>query len=173
MKRMFLSLSILCFVTSTFVIADTVVPKSDAEVVNMLMTINTEEMNLAKAGMKKAENKKVKQFADEMFKAHTKNNDQAAALRNKNNIKLTETGKSKELKTRVENSVEKIKNLEGKEFDKAFMEAQVVLHQKALHKLETNLLPNAKDSELKDMLQKTKEHVKAHLRDAQEIKSSI
>lgn len=173
MKYIFIALSILSFMGPSLATTASIVPKSDAEVVNMLMTANTEEMNLAKAGMKKADNQKVEQFAERMFQEHKKSNDRAASLRKEENIKLVETQRSQELKTKVENSIEKMKNLKGKEFDKAFMDAQVTLHQKTLHKLETTLIPNTKNQALKRMLNEDKEHVVTHLREAQEIKSSL
>ena len=151
----------------------TAAPMNDAEIVNLLMTVNTEEMNLAKLGKKQAQNKRVREFAAHMMNRHAKNNDEATKLRDREQIKLSETTPSNRVKIVTEESIELMKKMKGKDFDRAYMEVQVDLHQKTLEKLETSLIPNAQNMELKTMLQKTKGEVEQHLQMAQTLQSAV
>ena len=148
-------------------------PRNDAEITNSLMTVNTQEMNLARLARQKAENKQVKEFSEMMFSEHAKNNDKAQALATKQGINLKETQASMNLKFTSEDQIEQLRGMKGKQFDKAYMQTQVDLHRKVLDRLDNTLIPNAKDSELKAMLQQTRGKVQDHMNQAEKINSSL
>lgn len=150
-----------------------VTPKNDAEIMNMLMTVNTEEMNLSTVGKTKSNNEKVKSFSEKMFNAHTNNNERAMSLQKKENLKLAESKPSMKTKTKAENTIENLKGMDAKNFDKAYMNAQIQMHQDTLKKLDTELIPNAKNDQLKTMLQTTKGHVQDHLKEAQQLQTTL
>ena len=66
-------------------------PQNDAQVANVVMTANTEEMNLAALAKTRAQNQKVKDFANMMYEAHANNNNQATALAEKQNAEEIST----------------------------------------------------------------------------------
>lgn len=146
---------------------------TDPEIANAMMTANTEEMNMARLARTKAQNQEVKKFADMMFSEHAKNNDKVMTIRRKNNISLVETGASKQMKALAEADLEKMKMLKGKEFDTAYMDSQVSMHQQVLDKLDSSFIPHAQNAELKGMLQVTRESVKKHLEQAQSIRERL
>ena len=169
-------LTCMTMVLSSGLLAQTDVsqkPKNDAEITNALMTVNTQEMSMAKVAKKNAENPEVKKFADMMFKEHAKNNDKASNLAKAENIKLKETKTSMDLKFTSEDKVEKLKTLKGKEFDKEYMQTQVDMHKKVLEKLDNTLIPNAKSEDLKAMLETTRTNIEGHLKHAQKIQSTL
>ena len=153
--------------------ADASAPKNDDEIVNMLLTVNTEEMNLAKLGKNQAQDSKVKEFANHMMAMHAKSNDEASMLRKREKIALSESIPSNTLKIVTEDKIEAMRSKKGKEFDRAFIQAQVELHQKALQKLQTSLIPYAQNAQLKAMLEKTKGEVQHHLEMAQNLQTSV
>lgn len=53
--------------------------------------------------------------------------------------------------------------------DKDYMMSQVEVHRKALNTLDTQLIPNAKNAELKSMLTQTRTAVAIHLKKAEQI----
>jgi putative membrane protein len=148
-------------------------PTTEAEIVNLLMTVNTQEMNLSKLARTRAENKEVKEYAERMFKEHAENNDKASKLRSKQNIGLDKTITSQDYKFTKEDKAERLKKLSGKEFDKEFIQTQVEMHETILKKLEETLIPNTENKELKAMLSKTKENVEQHLKHAKNIQKSL
>ncbi len=147
--------------------------KSEAEITNTVMTINTGEITLAKLAQKKATNPKVKEFANQMLNDHTKNNDHLHNLAGSENIAPKETKTSMKLKTTSNQKSEELKKLEGNEFDKAYMTSQVEMHKNALDKLNNELIPNAKDKDLRTTLDKTKTKIQEHLKNAEEIRKTL
>jgi putative membrane protein len=148
-------------------------PKNDAEIANSMLTVNTEEMNLAKIGKEKAENSFVKNYAERMFEEHSNNNLRVQKFADEENMRPTETQSSEQIKYVTEDRVEELKKLSGTEFDKAFMNEQVSIHTKVLDKIEQNLIPNAGDDQLKAMLEQNKLKIRGHLNEAKEIRDSI
>jgi putative membrane protein len=153
--------------------ANTHTPKSDAEITNAVMTVNTEEMNLARIGKQKAQHEKVKAYADMMFKEHAQSNDKTSSLRNKKEIGLKESKDSMRIKFGTEYQIEQLKKMEGKNFDRAFMQEQVNLHQKVLDKMDSSLIPNAQDQDLKALLQEQRGNIEKHLQEAKDIKALL
>ena len=147
--------------------------KSDAEIMNALMTSNTEEMNLAKLGQKQASNPKVKEFADKMYKTHSNSNERATSLQKTENMQLVEDKTSMKTKSQTESSIEKLKGMKGKEFDTAYMDTEVKFHEKTLQNLDEKLIPNSANAQLKAMLETNKGNVQSHLEEARKIRSSI
>ena len=80
---------------------------------------------------------------------------------------------SKSLKADGKQSHDNLKNLSGSEFDKAYIDQQVILHEKALATLNETLLPNVTDETLKSHLEKTRTAVTEHLNDARSIQTKI
>ncbi len=146
---------------------------TDAEIANALMTANTEEMNMAKLATKRAQNKEVRAFASMMLKEHGLNNNMAIRLAKTNGIAPAETGTTEHMKLSAQTEIERLKLIKGKEFDTAYMDCQVSMHRDVLDKLDSTLIPNAQNAELKAMLQDTRGKVEEHLNHAQMIRQKL
>lgn len=57
--------------------------------------------------------------------------------------------------------------------DKDYMMSQIMVHSKVLQTIDTQLLPNAKNPELRNILVETRSAVAMHLKMAEQIKSSM
>ncbi|MGE3609528.1 MAG: DUF4142 domain-containing protein [Bacteriovoracaceae bacterium] len=146
---------------------------TEAEITNAIMTVNTEEMNLANIAKQYASNQKVKSFANQMFTDHSTNNDVAQGLQQKENLKLKETADSMKIKFSSEDEVEKLKTLRGKSFDKAYIKSEVGMHKTVLDKINHEYIPNTQDKDLRALLDKTKAKVEQHLKMAEEINKTL
>ena len=65
----------------------------------------------------------------------------------------------------------KLKPLEGKALEKAYIDAMVAGHTKVLGRVDNDLLPNASDARVKAHLQKTREAVSKHLEAAKALQA--
>ena len=146
---------------------------NDAEITKIVTTTNEGEIDLAKLAQKKAKSEDVKKFAGHMITEHTNNNKNSMQLIRKLELKPDSHEKSVELKKDGEKTMNKLSDLEGSEFDKAYMESQVAVHQKVLNDLDQSLIPSAKNPELKALLEKTRSSVSAHLEHAKKVQSSL
>ena len=61
----------------------------------------------------------------------------------------------------------------GKDFDKAYIAAQIDGHQKVLDTINGKLLPNVKNADLKAYLDEIKPRVEQHLKEAKQLQESF
>ena len=120
-----------------------------------------------------SKNKEVQQFGKQMVTDHTGVNKQATALVKKLKIKPEDSNTSKSLKDGGAANISKLKGLKGAEFDKAYVDNEVTYHQAVIDALDNTLIPNAKNSELKDTLEKVKPAFVAHLEHAKQIQQTL
>lgn len=74
-----------------------------------------------------------------------------------------------EMKRKHDAQREQLAKLEGQAFEKAWVEAMVTGHQEALTKLDSELIPSATDSRVRDHLQTTRKAIAGHLEIAQNL----
>lgn len=74
-----------------------------------------------------------------------------------------------EMKRKHDAQREQLAQLEGEAFEKAWVEAMVTGHQEALTKLDSELIPSASDSRVRDHLQTTRTAIAGHLETARSL----
>lgn len=146
---------------------------NDAQIAEIVVVANNTDINNAKLAKSISKNKEVKDFAQEMITDHTNANKKTAALAHKLKIKPEESADSKELKTEGKETLLKLKRLNGAEFDQAYIENEVALHQKVLDALDNTLIPNAKNADLKNLLTTTRSVIANHLEHAKKVQASL
>ena len=146
---------------------------TDAEIAAITASVNTGEVEEGKAAQKKAKDPKVKAFAAKMVNHHTSANTKQADLLKKLKMTTSESATSRELASEGANTLSSLNAQSGGDFDRAYMDAQVREHQKALTMLDNQLVPHAQSSELKQMLQGVRNTVDSHLREAMELQKSL
>ena len=163
--------SLFAFAT-TAAFAQSAAP-NDAQIAGIVVTANTVDTDAGKLAQKMSKNKEVKQFGKQMVTDHTGVNKQATALVKKLKVKPEDSDTSKSLKDGGDANISKLKGLKGAEFDKAYVENEVTYHQAVIDALDKTLIPNAKNAELKDMLEKVKPAFVAHLEHAKQIQQAL
>src|SRR5436309_3468495 len=78
---------------------------------------------------------------------------EAAALAKKLGMTPQASVTSKSLQSGGEKELAKLKAMEGAEFDKAYIDNEVAYHESVIGALDKVLLPNAKNAELKNLLE--------------------
>jgi putative membrane protein len=146
---------------------------NDAQIAGIVMTANNGEIDAGKLAESKAQNPKVKEFARSMIKEHTDMNQQAAALAKKKQMSPAESDVTKTLKDDSAKVAANLKSMSGAGFDKAYIDSQVNDHEKVLMMIDNVLLPNAKDADLKAMLQKARPAVNMHLDQAKALQTAM
>lgn len=148
-------------------------PLTDAEIVAVTSTANTGEIEMAELAKKTATNTDVKNFAAMMITQHRDMETKGKALATKAKITPADNEASTALKSDVQSTITTLKTQKGKEFDKAYMEAQVKAHKDVLSMFDNKLLPNAQNGELKALLNDARSHVATHLAKAEEISGKL
>jgi putative membrane protein len=147
---------------------------NDAQIAHIVVTANTVDIDAGKLAETKASNAEVKQFGETMVKDHTAVNKQATDLAKKLGVKPEDNATSRSLAQGGRDNLAHLKELKkGGDFDKAYVDHEVAYHQAVIDALDKALIPNAKNAELKDLLQKSRPAFVAHLEHAKMIQGSL
>ena len=146
---------------------------SDAQIASIVVTANQVDIDAGRLGESKAHAKDVKAFAEQMVKDHTAVNKSAVDLAQKLKVTPEESDTSKSLKKGGDENIANLKKLQGAEFDRAYVDHEVAYHQAVIDALDKTLIPNAKNAELKALLEKSRPAFLAHLEHAKHIQASL
>jgi putative membrane protein len=138
----------------------------DAKEMKELAIANMAEIEAGKLALEKAQDPKVKEFAQHMVDDHTKMLDEVKQLAQSKNVELPNAPDAKHQKL-----MKKLQGLSGEKFDREYMQAMVKDHRDSL-KLAQRTAKGAKDEELKSAAQKAAPEIQDHLKMAQDISKS-
>lgn len=145
----------------------------DNDTVAWLMTLNKNEITLAKVVLKRKVNSDVKAYAQKMIKDHSKNLKDLVALSKKEKIQPDENAADvAALKQQGQDGLTKLTALTGKPFQIAYINAMAEGHAAALKGLDEKIQVTS-DVDLKNYLEKTREKVTEHLNMANTVKTKI
>lgn len=173
MKQLTSGLTGLVFAVATLVSFAKDGPPNDAQIAAIVVAANSVDIDAGKLAASKATNQEVKEFGQRMVTDHTGVNKQAVALVKKLNVTPEESDVSKSLKKDGAATLKKLNGLKGEEFDKAYVNNEVTYHEAVLDMIDKTLLPNAKNAELKALVEKVRPAIDAHLQHAKKIQSSM
>jgi len=146
---------------------------TDPQIAQIVVTANTVDIDAAKWAKAHSKNKDVKEFANTMIKDHTAVNKDAKALVKKLKVKPEESPTSKALADGGKENVANLKKLKGAELDKAYVDHEVAYHQQVIDAITNTLIPNAKNADLKAMLEKYAPAFQAHLDHAKKLQGDL
>lgn len=146
---------------------------NDAQIAAIVVTANQVDVDAGKLAEKHGQSKEVKDFGKEMVSDHNNVNKEAKDLAKKLKLKPEDNDTSKSLKDGGKENIAKLKKLKGMEFDKAYIEHEVAYHQQVIDAVTNTLIPNAKNPELKALLEKAGPLFNAHLTHAKSIQQSM
>ena len=146
---------------------------TDSQIAGIVVTANQIDVDAGKIAKSRSKNKEVQDFAQLMITDHTAVNKQASALVKKLGVKPADSDTSKSLKKAAADTAKKLKALKGAQFDKAYVDNEVVYHQQVLDAIDKVLIPNADNAELKGLIEKVRPAIAAHLEHAKHLQASL
>ena len=146
---------------------------NDAQIAHIAYTAGEIDIKAAKLALQKSKNKEVRDFAENMVRDHAAVNDQALALVKKLNVTPQDNDTSKALLKQADAKQAELKKLEGAAFDKAYADNEVAYHKALDNALETVLIPDATNAELKDLLTTGLKIFQGHEQHAEHVAQSL
>jgi putative membrane protein len=146
---------------------------TDAQIAGITAAAHQSEIDAAKLARKNSKNAKVRAFASKMIKEHTAAMKEETALAKKANLTPEDSDQQSKLKQSAQDSASKLEGQKGRDFDKAYVQAQVDAHQQVLDMIDNTLLPAAQSADLKAQLQKERPIVQSHLEHAQKLAADL
>ena len=164
----------LCFITAAFPVTAQDAPKlSDPEVASVAVTANQIDVTYAAIAAEKSKNKDVLNFAKTMADDHNAIIGQAVALAKKLGVTPLDNAVSQKLLADAETMKKSLKAKKGKAFDKAYIDNEVTYHKAVIGAVETLLIPETENRELKDLLVTVLPALKVHLEHAQMLQKKL
>jgi putative membrane protein len=146
---------------------------NDAQIAHIAYTAGQIDINAAELALQKSKNKDVRDFAENMVHDHKAVNDQALALVKKLNVTPLDNDTSKAIAKQAAAKEAELKQLSGAAFDKAYADNEVAYHKMVDNALETILIPDASNPELKDLLTTGLKIFQGHEQHAEHVAQSL
>jgi len=146
---------------------------TDPQIAAIVVTANTVDIDAGKLALSKSHTKDVREFAQRMITDHTGVNKSAVDLVTKLKVTPEDNATSQSLKSGGEQNLQNLKMLKGGTFDKAYVDHEVAYHEQVLSAVDTVLIPNAANAELKALLVQVRPAFVAHLEHAKRIQTSL
>ena len=126
---------------------------TDPQIAHIAYTAGEIDIAAAKQALAKTKNKEVRAFAQNMLADHSAVNKKALALVKKLKVKPQDNATSQALTKQAKAKHDELAKLNGAAFDKAYVANEVAYHKTVNGALANTLIPNAKNPELKSLLE--------------------
>jgi len=146
---------------------------TDAQIAAIVVAANQVDIDAGKFAADKSTNAEVKMFAKTMVTDHSGVNKSAVDLVTELKVTPEENDTSRSLKDGGEKNIAALKNLSGKAFDKGYVDHEVAYHEQVIQALDTVLIPNATNADLKALLVKVRPAFVAHLEHAKHLQANF
>lgn len=126
---------------------------TDPQIAHIAYTAGVIDIEAAKQAIEKSGNDMIVAFAKSMLQDHQAVNEQALALAKKLGITPEDNDTSRALTKAAKEERAKLAKLDGKAFDKAYIDNEVAYHKQVDAALQDLLIPSASNAELKSLLE--------------------
>ena len=148
-------------------------PVNDATIAAMLLAFNNTDISYARLAPARAEREVVKQFAERMLTDHTSVNLQVTQLLQKLDVVPEDNVASLDMRDESSATRDILRELSGRAVDSTYIESEVRYHQKFLTALDQELIPFARNGELKALLSNVRPAVAGHLAHAEQVRADV
>jgi putative membrane protein len=145
----------------------------DAQIAHIAYTAGVVDVAAGKQALDKSRDKAVRDFAQEMVRDHSAVNDSALALVKKLGVTPQDNPTSQGIAKGGSDALKRLGALNGKAFDKAYVANEVAYHKTVNGALSGTLIPNAKNGELKALLQTGLKLFQEHQMHAEHLAASL
>src|SRR5690242_19196315 len=150
MRKSFLTIAFVASIAASAFAAEK--PKiNDAQIAHIAYTAGQIDIAAGKQALAKTQDPMIRMFAEEMVRDHTAVNDQALALVKKLGVTPQDNPTSKSLSEGADAKLAALAKLNGKAFDRAYVDNEVAFHKTVNGALSGTLIPSAHNSELKGL----------------------
>lgn len=146
---------------------------TDPEIASVAVTANQIDVDYAAIAAKKSKDAAILRFAKTMKDDHTAVIKQATELAKKLGVTPKTNAVTKSLLDGAKKESATLNSKAGKEFNKAYINNEVAYHEAVISTVETVLIPQTQNKELKAFLEKVMPSLKMHLEHAKKVQSEL
>jgi putative membrane protein len=145
----------------------------DSQIAAIVVAANTIDVRYGEIARERAQNPRVKEFAESMIASHAAVNESAGKLVERLGVTPQANDISRSLESSASETRETLSSKSGADFDRAYIDNEVAYHRAVLDALDNLLIPNARNAELRDTLVAVRPSFEAHLRHAQSLQEEL
>ena len=146
---------------------------TDPQIAHIAYTAGNIDIAAAKQALAKTHNKAVRSFAQQMVRDHQAVNAKALALVKKLHVTPQDNPTSEALSKGANEELAKLSKLSGPAYDRAYIDNEVAYHKTVNGALQSTLIPNAKNSELRSLLETGLTLFKEHQAHAEQVAKEL
>jgi putative membrane protein len=147
---------------------------NDAQIAAFLSAANKAEIDSSQLVKKSGKSADVKKFAAMIIKDHQAADKRASGLLVKAGIQPDESGPDVQaLKGKAQPVIDQLKGLKGAELDRAYVDAQVTMHQDVIDALDQKIMPAVQNPELKALVSEIRPKLQGHLDQAKALQAKL
>lgn len=146
---------------------------TDPQIAAIVVTANQVDIDAGKVAAARTHNPEVRKFAKLMISDHTAVNKSATELVTKLKVKPESNETSRSLAAGGKKNLAHLRSLNGRKFDRDYVDHEVAYHQQVLDAIDKVLIPGASNQELKDLLVKVRPAIAAHLEHAKHLQMEL
>ncbi|MBN8672877.1 MAG: DUF4142 domain-containing protein [Chitinophagales bacterium] len=146
---------------------------SDPEVASVAVTANQIDIDYAEIALTNSKNADILKFARTMANDHKAVIAQAVALVTKLKVTPQTNNLTQKLLTDAEKTKKELRSKKGKAFDKAYINNEVAYHKAVISVVESILIPETDNAEVRSLLQNVVPALKTHLSHAEMLQKMI
>lgn len=146
---------------------------TDPEIASIAVVANQIDIDFAGIAKERSENEEILGLANTMATDHQMVIDRAVELVTRLGVTPEDNAVSQQLLKEAEATQERLREIPEKEFDKAYADNEVAYHQKVIAAVEGLLVPQAKNEDLKALLQEVLPILQGHLEHAQMVRKKL
>lgn len=146
---------------------------SDPEIAHIAVTANQIDVDYGKLALEKTQDPEARKFAQTMINDHENIINQASALVQKLGVTPEDNAVSKSLIDQQNETMEKLKGLDGEAFAKAYIDNEVAYHDAVIGAVKSLLIPQSQNADLKETLTKVMPLLEHHLEMAQMAQKNL
>ena len=145
---------------------------TDAQIVGIVLAANQIDIDYGKLALAKSRNKQVREFAQRMITDHSAVQQSVREIAAKLGVRAADSPTSEGLKKGASEIAARLKALEDQEFDQLYVDNEVSYHEVVTGAVDTVLIPNARNPELKSALQGAQPLFLTHLEHVRQVQAS-
>lgn len=146
---------------------------TDPQIGAIVLASNHTDISYARLVPTRSERDDVKQFAERMLTDHTGVNKLVTDLLAKLDVTAEDTETSLDLRDESAEKRDLMRELSGYKFDSTYIENEVRYHRQFLADIDNLLIPNARATELRGLLNAVRPAVAAHLSHAEQVRANV
>ena len=145
-------------------------PSKEGDALAILNAINTNDINAASEARTKKMSKGAMDYADMLYNEHTENMNMTLQLASSKSITIADNNESSDVIVKGQDELNKLKTLEGKDFEYAYIDGMIKGHAEALLTIDSVLMPMATNADVQQHLTETRSRVSMHLEKGRKLR---